>query len=197
MTRLVILCCCVLWALAGCSRPEPLPTYNSVPDFALTSERGETVTLDDLQTQVWVADFIFTQCMGPCPLMSAHMAKLQRALDDEGLDVKLVSVSVDPETDTPEVLAEYAARFGADPARWTFLTGGKQEIYDMIFHGFQLAVDDGSLAAGGKPGPGIITHSVKFVLIDGEGRIRGYYSGEEAGVVDALLPDIRRLLAPG
>ena len=96
MTRLVILCCCAVWALTGCSRPEPLPTYNSVPDFALTSERGETLTLDDLHGQVWVADFIFTSCMGPCPLMSAHMAKLQRALDDDGLAVKLVSVSVDP-----------------------------------------------------------------------------------------------------
>lgn len=187
-----------LWAgvslLPACVRREPLPVYSSVPEFSLTSQTGETVSLADLRGEVWVADFIFTQCRGPCPLMTAHMARLQRALEERDLPVKLVSISVDPEIDTPQVLAEYADRFGADADRWAFLTGEKQEIYDLIFHGFKLAVDDGSLTPGGKPGPGIITHSVKFVLIDRQGRIRGYYSGEEAGVVDTILPDIERAL---
>ncbi len=194
MIRLLPLVCLV-WTLAACSQPEPLPLYNSVPDFSLTSERSDDVALEDLLGQVWVADFVFTQCMGPCPLMSANMAKLQGALEEKDLPVRLVSVSVDPEVDTPEVLAEYAARFGADPSRWTFLTGAKQEIYDLIYQGFQLAIDDGSMTPGGSPGPGIITHSVKFVLIDAEGRIRGYYSGDDPAVVQAILPDIERLLS--
>jgi protein SCO1/2 len=124
--------------------------------------------------------------------MSSHMADLQRATAD--LDVQLVSFTVDPERDTPEALAAYARRYKADPERWLFLTGPKQALYEMIQKGFLLAVDDGSMSEGGAPGPGIITHSVKFVLVDQHGRIRGYYSGEEAGVVDQILPDIRRLL---
>ena len=178
--------------LAACSQPEPLPEYGATPDFELTERSGRTASSSELAGKVWVADFIFTTCAGPCPLMSTHMAALQRAVAD--LDVQLVSFTVDPERDTPEILAEYAARYKADPERWLFLTGAKQALYDMIQKGFLLAVDDGTVVEGGKPGPGIITHSVKFVLVDQQGRIRGYYSGEEAGVVNAILPDIQRLV---
>jgi protein SCO1/2 len=178
--------------LLACSQPEPLPDYGAVPSFELTERSGRTVSSDELEGKVWVADFIFTTCPGPCPLMSTHMAALQRATED--LDLPLVSFTVDPERDTPKVLAEYARRYKADRERWLFLTGPKQALYDMIQKGFLLAVDDGSLIEGGKPGPGIITHSVKFVLVDRQGRIRGYYSGDGAGVVDQILPDIRRLL---
>jgi cytochrome oxidase Cu insertion factor (SCO1/SenC/PrrC family) len=180
------------FALLGCSQPEPLPEYGQTPDFELTERSGRRVSSAELEGKVWVADFIFTTCAGPCPLMSTHMSALQRATAD--LDVQLVSFTVDPETDTPEVLAEYAKRYKADPERWLFLTGAKQALYDMIRKGFLLAVDDGSLTEGGKPGPGLITHSVKFVLIDREGRIRGFYSGDAANVVDEILPDIERLL---
>lgn len=179
-------------ALAGCSQPEPLPEYGQTPEFKLTERGGRTVSSGELAGKVWVADFIFTTCAGPCPLMSTHMAALQRAT--EGMDVPLVSFTVDPERDTPEVLAEYAKRYNADPERWLFLTGEKQALYDMIRKGFLLAVDDGSLTEGGKPGPGIITHSVKFVLVDRQGRIRGFYSGDSAAVVGEILPDIERLL---
>lgn len=178
--------------LAACSQPEPLPEYGQTPEFELTERSGRTVSSTELAGKVWVADFIFTTCAGPCPLMSTHMAALQRATAD--LDVPLVSFTVDPEKDTPEVLTEYAKRYKADPERWLFLTGEKQTLYDMIQRGFLLAVDDGSLTEGGKPGPGIITHSVKFVLVDRQGRIRGFYSGDSAGVVDEIVPDIERLL---
>lgn len=177
----------------GCSRPEPLPVLSEVPDFVLTERSGRSVSRADFEGEVWVADFIFTTCAGPCPLMSRHMARLQDRLGER--KVRLVSFTVDPERDTPEILAEYAKRYGADPDRWLFLTGEKQALYDMIRKGFLLAIDDGSLSADGKPGPGIITHSVKFVLIDGAGRIRGYYSGEEADVAEKILPGIDRLLA--
>ncbi len=182
----------VLALSCACSQPEPLPEYGATPAFELTERSGRTVSSAELAGKVWVADFIFTTCAGPCPLMSTHMAGLQRAT--AGMDVPLVSFTVDPERDTPEVLTEYAGRYKADPERWLFLTGPKQALYDMIQKGFLLAVGDGSLTEGGAPGPGIITHSVKFVLVDQQGRIRGYYSGEEANVVDQILPDIRRLI---
>ncbi|MCB1022258.1 MAG: SCO family protein [Acidobacteria bacterium] len=185
--------CPVLALFFACAQPEPLPEYGQTPAFELTERSGRTVSSSELAGKVWVADFIFTTCAGPCPLMSTHMASLQRALD--GRDVELVSFTVDPERDTPEVLSAYAKRYKADPERWLFLTGEKQALYDMIKKGFLLAVDDGSLTQGDTPGPGIVTHSVKFVLVDQQGLIRGYYSGEEAGVVDAILPDIDRLLA--
>ncbi len=182
----------VIAAISSCGRLEPLPDYGQTPGFELTERSGRTVASTELAGKVWVADFIFTTCAGPCPLMSTHMAALQRAVSD--LDVQLVSFTVDPERDTPEVLTEYASRYKADPERWLFLTGSKQALYDMIQEGFLLAVDDGSLAEGGKPGPGIITHSVKFVLVDQRGRIRGYYSGDAANVVAEIEPHIRRLL---
>lgn len=155
------------------------------------------MALDDLRGKVWVADFIFTNCAGPCPRLTSHMSRLQEALAGVagGGEVRLVSFSVDPEKDTPEVLAEYGRRFRADFTRWSFLTGGKQAIYDLIFEGFKLAIDDGALSKDGTPGPGIITHSVRFVLVDREGRIRGYYPGEDADIVERIAPDIERLLA--
>ena len=165
---------------------------SEVPDFALTERSGAPVTDDDLRGGVWVADFIFTTCAGPCPLMSRHMSQLQDALGDR--DVRLVSFTVDPEKDTPEKLTEYAKRYGADPERWLFLTGEQKALYQMIQKGFLLAVDDGSLTPGGEPGPGIITHSVKFVLIDKDNQIRGYYSGKEADIVEQILPEIDRLI---
>jgi protein SCO1/2 len=180
--------------MAACSSPEPLPTYSAVPDFSLTERSGRPVSRSDLEGQVWIADFIFTRCAGPCPLLSAHLSTVQQAVADLA-GVRLVSFSVDPENDTPAVLSEYAERFGADPERWWFLTGEKQAIYDLIFEGFRLAIDDGSLTPDGKPGPGIITHSTKFVLIDRAGIIRGYYSGEEPDVAKTMRPDVERLLA--
>lgn len=179
--------------LLGCSTPEPLPDYGEVPDFELTERSGRTVSRAELLGQVWAVDFIFTTCAGPCPLMSTNMKRLQAALPDRE-DVRLVTMTVDPERDTPEALSEYARRYGADPERWLFLTGGKQELYDLIQTGFLQAVDDGSLTPDGQPGPGIITHSTRFTLVDRAGRIRGFYFGSEEEVVEAILPDIERLL---
>ena len=177
----------------GCAPSEPLSDYGAVPPFELIERSGRAVTLDALLGKVWVADFVFTTCAGPCPLMSANMKRLQTALPDSP-DVRLVTFTVDPERDTPEALAEYARRYGADAERWLFLTGDKQALYDLIRKGFLQAVDDGSLTEDGKPGPGIITHSTRYTLIDRQGRIRGFYFGAEDDVVDAILPDLRRLL---
>jgi protein SCO1/2 len=133
--------------LSACQRREPLPSFTAVPPFALIAQDGRQVTRDDYAGRVWIADFVFTKCPGPCPMLTSHMRQVQDRLVERSLDVPLVSFSVDPETDAPEVLTEYGKTFGADFSRWTFLTGDKQEIYDLILHGFLLAVSDGAVTA--------------------------------------------------
>lgn len=171
---------------------EPLPVLGHVPDFSLIERSGRAVSLADLKGQVWVADFVFTHCAGPCPLLSRRMQSLQEPLADH-TGVRLVSFSVDPERDTPEVLADYAKRYGAGE-RWLFLTGEKEPLYWLIMDGFKLGVDDGSALTAGAPGPGTITHSTRFVLVDREGRIRAYYDGSSEDIAEQLLPDIQALL---
>lgn len=130
-------------------------------------------------------------------MLTSHMKDVQDLLGERSLDVSLVSFSVDPETDTPPVLTEYGKTFGADFTRWTFLTGDKQEIYDLILHGFLLAVSDGAVSADNPAGAGIITHSTRFALIDQEGVVRSYYHGEEASVAKEIVADAERLLNEG
>ena len=137
---------------------------------------------------VWVANFIFTRCAGQCPLMSAQMATLASALRGEP-SVRLVSFSVDPEWDTPAVLADYARRYGAVREQWRFLTGDRAAIVRLCTEGFRLSVaQDGGTDA--EP----ITHSVRLVLVDRAGRIRGYYDTTEAEAMKQLRRDLRRLL---
>jgi protein SCO1/2 len=171
---------------------EPLPVLGQVPDFSLIERSGQAVSLKNLKGQVWVADFVFTHCAGPCPLLSRRMQSLQEPLAPYPA-ARLVSFSVDPERDTPEVLAEYAKRYNAGE-RWLFLTGEKEPLYWLIMDGFKLGVDDGSALTAGVPGPGTITHSTRFVLVDREGRIRAYYDGSSPDVSEKLLPDIQALL---
>jgi protein SCO1/2 len=166
-----------------------------VPPFALTAQDGREVTRDDFKGQVWIADFVFTNCPGPCPMLTSHMAGVQKLLVERSLDVPLVSFSVDPETDTPQVLKQYGKTFGADFTRWTFLTGDKQKIYELILKGFLLAVSDGAVSSEYSAGPGIITHSTRFALVDQNGEVRGYYHGEESTVTAEIVADAERLLA--
>jgi protein SCO1/2 len=119
-------------------------------------------------------------------MMTSEMNKLQQTLPSE---IRLVSFTVDPSRDTPKVLAAYAAAHGAARDRWLFLTGDKQALYDLCIKGFKLALDDtgGSLA---EP----ITHSTRFVLVDREGQIRGYYGATEEDGLKRLAADARKLL---
>jgi protein SCO1/2 len=184
-----------LTLLTACQRREPLESFTAVPPFALTAQDGRQVTLDDFKGRVWIADFVFTNCPGPCPMLTSHMRGIQDLLAERSLDVSLVSFSVDPETDTPEALTEYGKAFGANFKRWSFLTGDKQEIYDLILHGFLLAVSDGAVSSDYSAGPGIITHSTRFALVDQNGEVRGYYHGEEPTVAAEIVADAKRLLA--
>lgn len=121
--------------------PEHLPVYGSVPNFALIDQGGRPVRRGDLEGKVWIANFIFTNCPDECPLMTVEMAQMQSELAHMA-DFRLVSISVDPDRDTPAVLSEYAERFNADPGRWLFLTGDKRAIYRLAGEGFRLGIVD-------------------------------------------------------
>jgi cytochrome oxidase Cu insertion factor (SCO1/SenC/PrrC family) len=129
-----------------------LPVYGSIPDFALTDQRGRLVRRSDLDGNVWIASFIFTNCPDECPLMTAEMARLQSDLAYMNA-LRLVSISVDPDRDTPAVLSQYAERFNADPGRWVFLTGDKRAIYRLAREGFRLGIVDPAEQSHAPPVP--------------------------------------------
>jgi protein SCO1/2 len=158
------------------------PVLAELPDFQLTAQNGQSLGLADLKGKVWVADFIFTRCPGPCPRMTASMARLQRKFAEEA-SLRLVSFSVDPEFDTVAVLAQYALRFGADPQRWFFLTGEKAKIHTLAKSGFLVGgVEDVTL------------HTTWFILIDRQARVRGYYDSSDDESLQKLLVDARTLV---
>lgn len=160
-----------------------LAVHQQLPDFSLTDQRGVPFALSDLHDKVWVADFIFTSCATICPPMTIEMATLQDEFAAE--DVHFVSFSVDPERDTPEVLFRYADDYGADGSRWAFLTGQKETIYQLAHEGFNLAA--------GHRGSEIL-HSTRFVLVDRNQQLRGYYESRSPGSLQQLRKDIRTLL---
>ena len=166
-----------------------LPEYGRLPAFSLTDQQGRPIGLADLLGTVWVADFIFTRCAGQCPMMTARMAALQRRFESTP-QLQLVSITVDPSHDTPEALAAYAAHAGAGQ-HWRFLTGDADAVTALARDGFRLGISqDGPVE---EP----ITHSVRLVLVDQQGRVRGYYDAAEAGAMRSLERDIRRLLGQG
>ena len=129
------------WQQGDESALEGLQVFATLPDFSLVERDGRLITLADLRGKVWIADFIYTHCTDTCPLQTAEMVRLQADLTTEA-EVRFVSITVDPAQDTPEVLTEYAARFGADRERWLFLTGRKHAIYTLAQKGFLLSVED-------------------------------------------------------
>jgi len=183
MTRWLLLL--PAFALTGCALHSSLPEMGSVPAFTLTDQDGRTFSSAALQGKVWVADFIFTNCTGPCPRLTAQMRHLQNILLHRGGAsdrVRLVSITVDPGHDTPQALQEYARRFRADTRRWSFLTGSAAGIR-------QLTVDTFHVNTAADP----LEHSTRFVLVDGRGRIRGYYESTDATVLERLADDIGSL----
>jgi protein SCO1 len=167
-------------------RQRTVSSYGTVPAFQLVNQNGQPFGSAQLADKIWIADFIYTTCPGPCPMISSRMSELQKPLEKS--DVHLVSFSVDPEKDTPQVLRGYAEKLQADPARWDFLTGPKSAIYKLSHDGFKLAVSDGSDEQG------IPVHSTRMVLVDRHGRIRGYYDATEADAVTKLVADANHLL---
>jgi protein SCO1 len=173
---------CSFAVLAGCAAHAGLPSYSSVPDFTLTDQTGAQFdSASKLRGLVWVADFVYTTCPGPCPRMSSQMHQVQTALaGDDG--VRLVSFTVDPENDTPPVLAAYAARFKAQPGTWFFLTGSQQSLHHLSRDVFMLGDINGNLE-----------HSTRFVLVDRVSRIRGYYETSEPDAITRVIADAKML----
>jgi protein SCO1/2 len=167
-------------------RQRTVSSYGTVPGFQLTNQNGQPFGSAELAGKIWIADFIYTTCPGPCPMISSRMSELQKPL--EKTDVRLVSFSVDPQKDIPEVLRRYAEKLQAEPGRWDFLTGPKSAIYKISHDGFRLAVSDGSDAQG------IPVHSTRIVLVDRHGQIRGYYDATEPEAITKLLADTNHLL---
>ena len=173
-----------LWSVFK-HKPDSIPdTVDlTVPVFNLTNQQGHALSLSDLEGKVWVAAFIFTNCPTICPRMSKEMATLQSEFDSS--NVNFVSFTVDPERDTPEVLASYAERYEADNERWHFLTGEKGEIYQLANKGFKLA------AAYHE---GVFPHSRKFVLVSPDGGIYDYYDSHSKAALIQLRKDVKTLL---
>jgi len=147
----------------------------------LTDAKGGLFSSDTLKGKVWVADFIFTTCQGPCPIMSKNMASLHRSYVLEN-DVRMVSFSVNPEYDSPIVLDKYAERYKANQDKWYFLTGDRSVLEKIIIEGFKV----GSIE---EP----MFHSTRFVLVDKRGRIRGFYDGTKDAEIKNLFKDIAQL----
>lgn len=178
----------VMLALSACGGPPP-PVLGEIPPFTLTDQAGAAFTRDTLAGKVWVADFIFTSCPDICPVLSAYMAEVQAHYGDEPR-VGLISFTVDPATDTPEVLATYGRRFDADPSRWRFLTGDATALRAVVVDGFKQAMEP---IAATQTAPETILHGSRFVVVDGQGRLRAFPDPREPGkkelyaAVDALL----------
>ena len=167
--------------------PAPLPpppVLGTVPEFRLVDQTAAPFGPDRLTGRVWIADFVFTRCPDVCPRMTERLVDVQRALGDR---VDLVSVSVDPEYDTPARLADFARANGAQSPRWHFLTGDSRHVQQAVLRGFNVAFsrESGDIAT--------LTHGVHVVLVDGRGRIRGYYDSSDSDAMERLLTDARRL----
>ena len=161
---------------------KELPEIGNIPQFEFTNSDGNTVTLDNLKGKVWVADFIFTTCTMACPMMTGNMNIVHKKFKKND-NVRLVSISVYPEYDTPEVLKNYASQYDADTEKWLFLTGKEDAVKDVIRDGFKIGDYED-----------IIFHSEKFALVDKKGIIRAYYNGMKSEDMKQLKKDINALL---
>lgn len=179
------------WLALGCRRASDLPQLGNVGNFALTDQMGRAVSAETLRGRVWTAAFFFTRCPTVCPRITRRMRDLQLAAKKAGVPLELVSFSVDPEYDTPPVLAAYAQKYEADQSTWRFLTGDLAVVQKTSEQGFKLALD-------GKPTPGAdhlgLFHGSHLVLVDAAGDIRGYYRTSEDEPMAQLLKDAALLV---
>lgn len=164
----------------------PMEKLAPVPDFKLTDQTGTPFGSENLKGKIWVANFIFTRCKGPCPLISTRMADLHTKLKKTKGGVNLVSFTVDPEHDTAPILSKYGELLGANPSNWKFLTGTSEAIDAIVVKGLLQPLS--------KEPDGTPAHSQRFVIVDGEGWIRGFRDGEDPEVLQKLMVDIGELL---
>lgn len=187
--RRIILAAPLAFACA-CARRHAPEVLAVLPDFAMTAV-GPAAEVPfgrkDMLGKVWVVDFVFTRCSGPCPLLTERLGKLAASLPP---DVGLLTVTVDPEGDTPQRLRAYAKTYGVDPRRWVFLRGTVAQTYELLYAGFRLPMSADPKA----PPDARVMHSTRFVLVDKNAAIRGFYDGLGEMDNDALTRDARRLL---
>jgi protein SCO1/2 len=181
-------------ALTARARQTTLPVLGAVPGMALVDQNGRPFTTDTMTGKIWIVDFVFTNCSAVCPRLTAEMKKLADLTHAVDLaPVALLSVTVDPERDTPEVLARYARSVGADYSTWKFVTGPTVFVEQAVVQGFKIAIErNGSDAA---PSTFDIIHGMSFILVDAQGRIRGYYDSNDPAAVTRLRSDVAQLKA--
>ena len=184
---------------SACSTKDPLPIYgektivgsdtlyHEIPAFSFTNQFGEIVTSDQYEKQIYVADFFFTTCPSICPIMTNSLLKVQEEIKKNNWPVQLLSHTVDPETDSVDVLLQYGKNKGADFEMWNFVTGEKQKIYNIAAKYLVVANEDTTQEIQ-------FVHSDKLVLIDANNRIRGLYSGTDETDVNRMIKDIQRLV---
>lgn len=198
-----------------------LPTYGPVADFQLTDQDGRPFGSADLKGKVWIADFVFTRCSGPCPVLTNNLAGLIDSLG-AGFPAHYVSFTVDPEYDTPAVFKEYGLGFHADFSRWHFLSGPRPSISDLSVNSFHMAMGDPEITQLARPAADArhdgaaegrvadmdsanaapedpaealnIPHSIRLVLVDRHGQIRGYYDGTDLEAVARLAQEVRQIV---
>jgi protein SCO1/2 len=185
------------WRRRAMPPTEPPPVLGRMEAFSLYDQRGESFQLDNLDGNVWVADFIFTACQVACPMLTSKMRALQKHIEERErslghkLPVRLVSFSVDPEVDTPDKLAAYATKWGADQERWFFLTGPLGEVNRAVTRGLKIPFEKG----GADTSAFDVMHGEHFVVVDGQRRIRGYFDTDPDGMarlkaaLEALLSE--------
>lgn len=180
--KFVVITTLLVITLAACGgHRTSFDDFGVVPEYRLTAQDGQPFDSRTLQGKIWVADFIYTTCPGPCPRMTSQMHDVQNAILAMP-DVKLVSFTIDPGHDTPPVLAEYAKVHGASSAKWYFLTGPVPTLQMLDRDAFKLGNVDATLE-----------HSTRFVLVDRNGHIRRYYDTTEPDSISRLISDIRDL----
>ncbi len=163
----------------GCdNRASRMPKYDTVPPFRMTDANGRPFTEKDLDGKVWIVDFIYTNCPAECPRMTSRMHQLESQINGEP-EVNLLSISVDPDRDTPEVLNEFAGRYGAPNERWRFLTGDKASVHLLAYQTFHVGDVIGK-----------IEHSTKFAILDKRRTVRGYYSSFSQEELSNMLTDV-------
>lgn len=176
------ICCLIVALLVPIGRRKPKPIADDgelrfpIPAFSLSERSGKTVTREDLAGKVWVASFVFTRCTGPCPSVTATVAKLQQDVDLANRDdLRFVSFTVDPGRDGVKELAKYAENFRAHPDRWLFLTGGEQELHNLMTAGFKLGIQKSKLPSTVEGQE--FDHSTMIAVVDKQGNARGYFDG--------------------
>ncbi|WP_037300868.1 SCO family protein [Runella limosa] len=201
---IIVLALFSLWSCSGSSERLPIlgerdtvkkmvdgkeivdTVYHTIPDFKFVNQEGDTVSAQNFNDKIYVADFFFTTCPTICPVMKKQMKKVYEKFKGEN-EVAILSHTIDPDHDTPAVLKEYAKDLGVSGTQWMFVTGNREKIYEIGEKQYLVVAGADSTAPGGY------IHSGAFVLVDKQKRVRGMYNGTDEAGTQRLIADIERL----